>query len=300
LVAYSEALGVAHEFAEKHGYEVDANQELNAHAIATLVSAVFGGMIAGGSMSASAVKEGAGARTQVANLITWVVTIVTVLFLTPLFTTLPEAVLAALIIHAVWHIIAARKLKQVRLASRTEWALGVLALLGVLLIDVLEGMLIGLLASLVLVIYRSSRPHLSSLGRVPGVPGAYTSLERHPENIPVPGVLILRLDSPMIYYNAVTIRDQVKAMVAAAQPRPQAVILDAAVQDQLDVTSAEVLHGLGKELQGKGIAVYVAELHAPVVQFAQRVGITGFVDEGRSFPTVDAAVRAADILVAKE
>jgi hypothetical protein len=66
------------------------------------------------------------------------------------------------------------------------------------------------------------------------------------------------------------------------------------------VTSAEVLHGLGKELQAKGIAVYVAELHAPVVQFAQRVGITGFVDEGRSFPTVDAAVRAADILVAKE
>ena len=300
LVAYSEALGVAHEFAEKHGYEVDANQELNAHAVAILVSAVFGGMIAGGSMSASAVKEGAGARTQVANLVTWVVTIVTVLFLTPLFAALPEAVLAALIIHAVWHIIAARKLKQVRLASRTEWALGVLALLGVLLIDVLEGMLIGLLASLLLVIYRSSRPHLSVLGRVPGVPGAYTSLERHPENIPVPGVLILRLDSPMIYYNAVTIRDQVKAMVAAAQPRPQAVILDAAVQDQLDVTSAEVLHGLGKELQGKGIAVYVAELHTPVVQFAQRVGVTGFVDEGRVFPTVDAAVRAAERLLAKE
>jgi sulfate permease, SulP family len=71
LVAYSEALGVAHEFAEKHGYEVDANQELNAHAIATLASALFGGMIAAGSMSASAVKEGAGARTQVANLVTW-------------------------------------------------------------------------------------------------------------------------------------------------------------------------------------------------------------------------------------
>ncbi len=300
LVAYSEALGVASEFAEKHGYEVDANQELNAHAIATLVSAVFGGMIAGGSMSATAVKEGAGARTQVANLVTWVVTIVTVLFLTPLFATLPEAVLAALIIHAVWHIIAARKLKEVRLASRTEWALGVLALLGVLLIDVLEGMLIGLLASLLLVIYRSSRPHLSSLGRVPGVPGAYTSLERHPENIPVPGLLILRLDSPMIYYNAVTVRDQIKAVVIASQPKPRVMILDGSVQDCLDLTSVEVLRGMVKEMQGKGIAIYVAELHAPVVQFAQRVGMTGFVDEGRNFPTVDAAVRAAERLVAKE
>jgi high affinity sulfate transporter 1 len=184
LVAYSEALGVAHEFAEKHGYEVNANQELNAHALANLASALFGGMLAAGSMSASAVKEGAGARSQVTNLVTWVVTIITVLFLTPLFTTLPEAVLAALIIHAVWHIIAARKLQQIRLVSRTEFWCGMLALAGVLLIDVLEGMIIGVVASLVLVIYRSSRPHLSSLGRVPGAPGAYTDLTRHPENVP--------------------------------------------------------------------------------------------------------------------
>src|SRR5512136_52882 len=165
LVAFSEALGVAREFAEKHGYEVDPNQELNAHAVANLVSALFGGMIAGGSLSASAVKEGAGARTQVTNLVTWVVTIITVLFLTPLFTALPEAVLAALIIHAVWHIIASRKLQQVRLVSRTEFWFGALALAGVLLIDVLEGMIIGLIGSLLFVIYQSSRPHIASLGR---------------------------------------------------------------------------------------------------------------------------------------
>ncbi len=120
LVAFSEALGVAHEFAEKHGYEVNADQELNAHALANITSSLFGGMIAAGSMSASAVKEGAGARTQVTNLVAWAVTIVTLLFLTPLFAPLPEAVLAALIIHAVWHIIASRKLQktQARIASR--------------------------------------------------------------------------------------------------------------------------------------------------------------------------------------
>ena len=77
---------------------------------ANLLSALFGGMLAGGSISASAVSEGAGARSQVTNLVTWVVTIITLLFLTPLFAPLPEAVLAALIIHAVWHIIAALKL----------------------------------------------------------------------------------------------------------------------------------------------------------------------------------------------
>jgi len=292
LVAYSEALGVAREFAEKHGYEVDADQELNAHAVANLVSALFGGMIAGGSLSASAVKEGAGARTQVTNLVTWVVTILTVLFLTPLFATLPEAVLAALIIHAVWHIIVARKLRQIRLVSRTEFWLGVVTLLGVLLLDVLQGMMIGLLASLVLVIYRSSRPHVSSLGRVPGAPGAYTSLERHPENVQVPGVLILRLDSPMTYYNALTVRDQLKAMIAAAQPR--AVILDAAAQDRLDLTSGEVLKGFLKEMQRDGIAVYVAEVRTPVAEFSQRIGLADTIGDSHRFATVDAAVRSLE------
>jgi MFS superfamily sulfate permease-like transporter len=294
LVAYSESLGAAREFAEKHGYEVDPNQELNACAAANLVSGVVGGMIAGGSLSASAVKEGAGARSQMANLVTWVATIVTVLFLTPLFASLPEAVLAALIIHAVWHIIAARKLRQVRLASRTEFALGVLALFGVLLIDVLQGMLIGLRASLILFIYQTSRPHISSLGSVPGVPGAYTSLERHPENIPVPGVLILRLDSPMVYYNALTVRDRVKALIAATQPSPRAIILDAGGQDQLDLTSAEVMRGFVQEMERAGISVCVAEVHAPVAQFAERIGAAGILGEGHRFPTVDAAVRALE------
>ncbi len=299
LVAYSEALGVAHEFAEKHGYEVNADQELNAHAVANLVSAVFGGMIAGGSMSASAVKEGAGARTQVTNLVAWVVTIITVLFLTPLFTTLPEAVLAALIIHAVWHIIASRKLQRIRLASRVEVWFGVLALAGVLLIDVLQGMVIGVLASLMFVIYKTSRPHISSLGRVPGVPGAYSDLNRHPENIPIPGVLIVRVDAQLYYANALTVKDRVKAMIAGMEPPPRAVIFDSISQDQLDVTSTDAIKGLVKELHGKGIEVYVAEMHAPVLEYGRKTGLIDSIGEDHVFPTVDLAVRSIEAVVSK-
>lgn len=294
LVAYSEALGVAHEFAEKHGYEVNANQELNAHAAANLVSAFFGGMLAAGSMSASAVKEGAGARSQVTNLVTWVVTIITVLFLTPLFTTLPESVLAALIIHAVWHIIAARKLQRIRLVSRVEFWFGVLALAGVLLIDVLEGMIIGVVASLVFVIYRSSRPHVASLGRVPGVPGAYSDLTRHPENTPVPGVLIVRVDAQLYYANALTVRDRVKAMIADMEAPPRAVILDSAAWDQIDLTSVDVIKGLVKELHGSGIDVYLAEVHAPVLEYSRQTGLLESIGEDHVFPTVDLAVRSLD------
>jgi high affinity sulfate transporter 1 len=290
LVAYSEALGVAHEFAEKHGYEVNADQELNAHAVVNVVSAFFGGMLAGGSMSASAVKEGAGARTQVTNLVAWIVTIVTLLFLTPLFAPLPEAVLAALIIHAVWHIIASRKLQRIRLESPVEFWFGVLAMLGVLLIDVLQGMVIGLVASLIFVVYKSSRPHLSSLGRIPGIPGAYSDLTRHPENSPVPGVVILRLDAPIYYANALTVRERAKILIEQSHQPLRAVVLDATGQDELDITSADVLRGFIVDLKTKGIAIYIAELHAPVREFIKHVGLLDVIGEDHIFPTVNAAV----------
>ena len=294
LVAYSESLGVAREFAEKHGYEIDPDQELNALAMVNIVSGLFGGMIAGGSMSASAVKEGAGARSQVANLVTWVATVLTILFLTPLFTNLPEAVLGALIIHAVWHLIVARKLQHVRLVSRTEFWLGAITLAGVLLIDVLQGMIIGLVLSLLLVAYKSSRPHISSLGRIPGIPGAYADMIRHPENEPVPGVLILRLDAPLYYANALTFQDKIKTLVGETDPLPRAFILDATVLYELDITSADMLKGLVKGLQDKGVAVYLAEVHAPAREFSRRTGLADLIGEDHVFPTVDTAVRSIE------
>jgi high affinity sulfate transporter 1 len=297
LMAFSESLGVAHEFAEKHGYEVDSDQELNAHAIVNVGSALLGGMLAAGSMSASAVKEGAGARTQVANLVTWVATIVTLLLLTPLFTNLPEAVLAALIIHAVAHILGSRKLLQLRREAPTEVWFGVLTFAGVVLVDVLQGMMIGLLASLAFVVYRSSRPHLSSLGRVPDVEGAYADLERHPENVPVPGVLIVRLDAPMYYANALTARDRLKAMLRAAAPPPRAVVFDGEGQDELDLTSAQMLRGLVVELRAAGLAVCFANVHAPVLERARETDLLDTVGLERIFPTIDQAVRAIEAQV---
>jgi SulP family sulfate permease len=291
LVAYSEALGVAREFAEKHGYEVNADQELVAHGLTNLVSGLFGGMIAAGGMSASAVKDGAGARSQVANLVAWAVTVLTLLFLTPLFTNLPEAVLAALIIHAVWHIIMDRRLEQIRLVSRTEFWLGMITLGGVLLIDVLEGMILGLVFSMLLVIYRSSRPHLASLGRVPGVPGAYSDLTRHPENMTIPGVLIVRVDAVLYYANALTVRDQLMALIAATDPAPYAVILDAAGQHELDLTSADMLKGLVSTLRARGVTLCLAEVHTPVIDAARRTGLLALIGEDHVFPTVELAAQ---------
>ena len=282
---------MAHEFAEKHGYEVDANQELNAHAAANLVSGLFGGMIAAGSMSASAVKEGAGARSQVTNLVTWVVTIVTLLFLTPLFAPLPESVLAALIIHAVWHIIASRKLQQIRLVTRDRglaWRPGAgrrvadrragrdghrrrrLARVCDLPLQPAARLVVGAGA------WRARRLR----GSIPPSRGT-----------PVPGVLIVRADGALYFANALTIRDRVKAMLEEMQPPPKAVIIDASAQDQIDLTSSDMLKSLVKELQGKGLAVYMADVHAPVREFSRKTGLLDLIGEDHLFPTVELAVQ---------
>jgi SulP family sulfate permease len=290
LVAFSEALGVAQEFAEKHGYEVNADQELIAHGTTNIAGAFAGGMIAAGGMSGSAVKEGAGGRSQVSSLVAWAVTIITVLFLTPLFTSLPEAVLAALIIHAVWHLMSLRTLTTLGAQAPREVWFGIAALLGVLLIDVLEGMVIGLGASLLFVVFRSSQPRVSSLGREPSEPARYSDLEWHSDNTPVPGVLIVRPDDPLYYANWQTVRNRVKAMIDEAPSPYRAVLFDLSNQYDLDYTSTEGVGSLVRELAANGIEVSFVGVH-PAVIAQDKTGLLAPIFEGHMFPTMEDAVQ---------
>ncbi len=290
LVAFSQSLGVAREYSDKHNYEIEPNKELGAFAVINLASGLFGGQIAGGSMAPSAVNDGAGGRSEVSSLVTWGAVILTLLFLTPVFKNLPEAVLAALIIHALWHIVASRKLYYARMVSPTEFALGLITFAGVIFIDVLQGMLIGLLCALLVIIYRSSRPHLSVLGRVPGGDGAYSNVNHHPENITIPGVIIIRLDAPMYYANALTVRDQIFQKIQAAEQPLKAVLIDAAVQDYLDITSSDMLKSLIKRFDNQGIAVYFAEVREFVLDFGAKTGLLEMIGGDHLFATIDSAI----------
>src|SRR6185312_1783119 len=146
LVIFSESLGAAETFAAKYGYEIDPNQELIALGVANVGSGFMGGLAGGGSLSQSAVSEGAGARSEVSPLVAAVLIVVTVLFLTPLFRDLPEAVLAALIIFAVSHLWKVAEFSGYYRVSRVEFWLGLATLAGVLVFDVLPGLLIGVVA----------------------------------------------------------------------------------------------------------------------------------------------------------
>jgi MFS superfamily sulfate permease-like transporter len=114
---------------------------------------------------------------------------------------------------------------------------------------------------------------------------------RHPDDTPVPGVLIVRLDAPVYYANALTVRDAVRAMIAGQEPPPRAVVFDAGAQDELDVTSTEMVMGLVKQLREGDLHVYFAEVHAPILDRGRETGLLEAIGEDHVFPTVDAAVR---------
>jgi SulP family sulfate permease len=286
LVSYSEALGVAGSLASKHGYDIDPNQELLAHGVANLASGSLGGLVAGGGMSSSAVNDGAKARSQVSGLCAAVLVVVTVLFLTPIFKDLPESVLAALIIHAVSHLMNVSSLRRIRRIAPAEFWMGVLALAGVLLIDVLEGLVIAMLASLLLVIYRSSRSSVTALGRVPGSENLFTALGRNPDAVPLDGVLIIRTDEPVYYANAISNRDTVRELVRSTVPPVTAVVFDPQAQHDLDFTTVDILIELLDWLVARDLEVYLVATHSDLVATAQRVGLIHLIGRVHVAPSL--------------
>jgi Sulfate permease family len=204
LVGFAEGLGAAKAYAAQHHYEVDADRELLGLGAANLGAGLSSGMVVNGSLSKTAVNGSAGAHSQISGLFVAALTVLTLLFFTRLFETLPEATLAAVVIAAVIELIdipglvalyrvASRRLRGIYgVAARPDFLAALAALLGVF--DTLPGLFIGIAVSLLLLLYRASRPHIAVLGQVPGAGGQYGDVARHPENQQVPGVVVLRLE----------------------------------------------------------------------------------------------------------
>ena len=251
LVIYSEALAAATAFADQHRYRIEPNQELIALGIANLASGVLGGLASGGSLSQSAVNDRAGARSEMSPIVAALLSLITVIALTPLFHDLPDAVLAALIIHAVSHLMHVAEMREFYRLRPAEFWLAMLTLLSVVVFDVLPALIIGVAVSLVLLLSRSSRPKVSVLGANPEAPGAYDDVDRHPESKTVEGVLIVRPDASLFYANAQSVRDAIETQVRRrATTNPvKTVVLDVDANDELDITSAQQLLKLATHLQ---------------------------------------------------
>jgi sulfate permease, SulP family len=290
LVVYAEHISAASKFATKHHYDLDANQELVALGVANFLAGLFGGFAGGGGLSKTTVNDVAGSRSQLSNLVAALLVIVTLLFLLPLFRDLPEATLGAIVIHAVWGLFDVGELRRYWRLRRTDFALALVALLGVLVFDILPGLLLAVILSLVLLIYRASRPQGSILGRLPDKQ-AYGDIVRHPENETMPGLLIFRLNTPLFFANNAPLRARIKQLSHTSKPAPRAVLLDLEASNGLDISSADTLLEMAAELKTDGVVLLLANVRGPVRDMLRRSGVSQVIGVEHLYADIEEGVR---------
>ena len=272
LVAFAEAIGPVRSFAGKHRYGVDADQELIGIGAANLGAGLFQGFSVGPSLSRSAAADNAGMRSQAAGLIAAAITMVVALFLTPLFKNLPEATLGAIVIIAVVRMFKLSELRRLYRVRRADFALAIVAMLGVLTFDeVLAGLLLAVIISLLALIYRASQPRLTVLERKSGRL-SFEDIEREAETIPVPGLLIVRPDEGLFFANAAPLREDILARVAASERPLEAVLIDLEMSNDLDAPSAHELAALHEDLQAAGARLLLSRVYPDVRVMLERSG----------------------------
>jgi high affinity sulfate transporter 1 len=285
LVAYAEHIGAASNFAAKHNQEVKPNQELIGLGVANLAAGVCQGFVAGGSLSKTAANDAAGSRSQVSGLTAAVLVLLTMLVLTPLFHKLPEATLGAVVIFAVWGLMDVSKLQRYWRVRRLDFTFALVALLGELVTDVLPGLLIAVVVSLLILIYRASRPHLAVLGRAPD-DTIFADVAEHPGFARQPGLLIVRVDAPLFFANATTVRAGILTLAREAQPPPSLVLLDLEATSELDVSSADMLAQLESELWAAGSSLALARVRTKVRAMLTRTSVLTAIGEEHLYPSV--------------
>jgi MFS superfamily sulfate permease-like transporter len=279
LVGYAEALGGAKAAAmASGGGDIDPNQELIAHGPANILSGLFGGFLVVGSLSKTSVAIGAGARTQVANLVAAIFCFLTLVLLTPLFRDLPHPALAAIVIAAMLHLSKPQYLRDLFIRSRWEFALATVVIAGELTLGVLQGIAVGVVLSLLLLIYRASHPHGAVLGQLPGTE-AYRYVGRHPEAVTFPGLLIWRIGGDLFFASIGHVEEGLQAALAANRAPTEHVLLDAESVNFIDASASEELVVFLKKLSDDGITVSIVRARDSVRERMRLAGIEAVVGE---------------------
>ncbi len=290
LLAYIEGVSAARALAQKHGYEIDARQELFALGAANLAAALGQGYPVAGGLSQSSVNDKAGAKSPAALLFASAA-IAVVLFLTGLLKDLPQVVLAAIVLVAVKGLINVPELRRVWALSRMEFAVAAVAFAGVLLLGILKGVLLAAIVSVLLLIRRTATPHVAKLGRIPGT-SRYSDVERNPDNESVPGVLILRVEASLLYFNAGHVRDQVRRLIASSGDGLRLVIWDLSASPYVDITGARLLGEMQRELAARGVALRVVDARSSARDLIRKEVGSGIGEVDRRISIHDAATGA--------
>lgn len=275
LLSYIESISAARTFALKHRYDVSPRQELLGLGAASLCAGLFQGYPIAGGLSQSAVNERSGARTPLSLIVASAAIACVLLFLTGFFRTLPDAVLAAVVLVAVKGLIDVRELRHLWRVSRLDFAAAAVALAGVLIMGVLDGVMVAVFSSLVMLLWRESRPYVAFLGRIPGT-DRFSDIARHPTNQPTPGVLSFRVQSSLLYFNVDHVLQAVLSR-ARAETTIRRVICDLSNVPHADIAAARMLRRLDEELNTAGIDFKIVEAHGPVREILRAEGLEPLV-----------------------
>ncbi len=262
LVGFVESVSVAQSLALKRNQRITPNKELLGIGAANIASALSGGYPVTGGFARSVVNFSAGANTPAAGVVSAFLMAVVVAVATSWFYYLPHAVLAATIIVAVLGLIDFKTLQQSWRYDRADAISLILTFFGVIFLGVEEGIVIGVVLSLAVVVWRSSRPHMAVVGRVPGTEH-FRNIDRHDVEL-VHGLIALRIDESMYFANAQVLEDKIESLVAASRDT-RAVLLIMSAVNQLDSTALTMLDELEKNLQAKHISLQFAEIKGPVL-----------------------------------
>jgi high affinity sulfate transporter 1 len=290
LVALTDTISTASAFAARKGDDIFPNQEMIGIGAANVAAGLFQGFPVSTSGSRTAVAEQAGAKTQVSGLVGAAAITLMLLLVPGLLRNLPQPTLAAVVVAAALSLADLKGLKRLLRIRKSEFTLAVAALLGVALLGVLPGIAVAVGLSILNVFRRSWWPYSTSLGTVEGIPG-YHDTQSYPDAGRIEGAVIFRFDSPLLFANARSFREQVTD-IARTEPRPDWIIIAAEPITDVDTTAADMLKDLDNYLNRAGISLIFAEMKDPVRRKIERYELTQTIDPSHFFPTLDSAVEA--------
>ena len=263
LLAYVESVSAARALAQQNGYEINPRQELLGLGAANLAAGFFQAYPVAGGLSQSSVNDKAGAKTPLALVFASVTIGLCLLYLTGLLSNLPNVVLAAIVLVAVKGLINIRELHHVWRVSRFEFSVSMVAFAGVLVLGILKGVMLAVVISILLMIRRAAHPHVAFLGRIPGTRN-FSDMERNPDNEPVPGVLVFRVEASLVYFNVEHVRDALWQAIRSASVPLKLVVCDLSASPMIDLAGVRMLAKLHEALQAQGIRLRLVAAHAAV------------------------------------
>jgi len=288
LMAYIESIAAGRAFIRHGDPRPVPNRELIALGVANLAGSVFRIIPAGGGTSQTAVNDRAGARTQLAEVVTAVIVLAALLFLSPLFSLMPQATLAAVVVASAVGLLSPKEFRAILQVRYAEFWWAVIAFAGVAVLGTLQGILVAVAISLMTLMYAANHPPIYALGRKPGTDVFRPLSTEHPEDETFPGLLIVRTEGMMTFASAPRISDGLRALIDEA--KPHVLLFDFSAVPNIEYTALKLMSDFEEKMREAGITLWLSALNPKALKVLKRSPIFATLGYERMFFNVEQAV----------